>query len=95
MNFILKWNSLFASDSGYNYAKARLIKGMQNGEIFSLDWQFMGEDANKNGVLDECEDENGNNVIDVVSFPLDTQNDIGISYRSSENPYLFIICNSG
>ncbi len=92
VNFINKRKSLFLSESGFYYAVTKLLYDMKSSNILSNDWQFMGEDINKNGQLDANEDANKNGILDFSNVPLDK--DASVSYQLREggkgkviNPY--------
>ncbi|MFN7181987.1 MAG: hypothetical protein ACK4NF_04850, partial [Planctomycetota bacterium] len=84
-NFINKRKANFASESGFYYATTRLLADMQNGNILNVDWQYMGEDINKNGILDPGEDVNHNGVLDTINFPLEKNSAVSYQYRKPES----------
>lgn len=81
INFIKKRKSLFLSESGFYYAATKLLVDMKNSNILNNDWQFMGEDVNRNGQLDPDEDKNKNGVLDTIEVPLDNSASVSYPFR--------------
>ncbi len=78
-NFIHKRKATLASESGFFYAATRLVEDMKTGNILNVDWQYTGEDLNKNGILDPGEDKIGNGILDTVNCSL--EQDFAVSYQ--------------
>ncbi len=99
-NFVNKRKANFASESGFYYAVTKLITDMKSGNILNVDWQYMGEDLNKNGILDAGEDANGNGILDTVNYSLENDSAVSYQYRkpgSKEvtNPYISDVITFG
>ncbi len=62
----------FASDSGAEYAFAKLVADLANGSMYDATgaWIYFGEDVNKNGKMDAGEDVNNNGILDIQSHPI-------------------------